>query len=200
LEKSFEHTDSLKAFLYFAWSDDYGQALAEDYRLRKTLEANSPKGFRWVAKGFPDETHVSIPLLAQIDALRQIYAGYRFHNDLLEKGFDFAKKHFQKVSELTGYTIPVPEGVINNFGYEELNKGNIQGALMYFKLNIKQNPNSSNAFDGIADAYERAGMWNEAIASSEKSVELARKFNDPNLGYFIEHIKKIKDKRKLKPE
>ena len=200
LEESFEHTDSLKAFLYFAWSDDFGEALAEDQRLLITLETKAPKGFRWVAKGFPDETHASIPLLAEIDALRQLYAGYRLHNDLLDKGFEFAEKHFQKVSEEVGYTIPVPEDIINNFGYEELNKGHIQEAIGFFNRNIKQNPNSANAFDGIADAYEKAGMWNEAIVSSEKAVALAKKYNDPNLNYFIEHIKKIKDRSKLKPE
>ena len=200
LEESFEHTDSLKAFLYFSWSDDFGQALAEDQRLLETLETKSPKGFRWVGKGFPDETHVSIPLLSQIDALRQLYREYRLHNDLLDKGFEFAEKHFQKVSEEVGYTIQVPEEIINNLGYEELNKGNIQAAIVFFERNIKQNPNSANAFDSIADAYEKAGMWNEAIVSSEKTVELAKKYNDPNLSYFIEHIKKIKDRSKVKSE
>jgi uncharacterized protein len=200
LEESFEHSDSLKAFLYFAWSDDFDEALAEDQRLLITLETKAPKGFRWVAKGFPDETHASIPLLAEIDALRQLYAGYRLHNDLLDKGFEFAEKHFKKVSEEVGYTIPVPEDIINNFGYEELNKGHIQEAIVFFNRNIKQNPNSANAFDGISDAYEKAGMWNEAIVSSEKAIELAKKYNDPNLNYFIEHIKKIKDRSKLKSE
>ena len=200
LEESFKHTDSLKAFLYFAWSDDLGQALADDQKLLETLETKSPKGFRWVGKGLPDETHMSIPLLAQIDALRQLYTGYRLHNELLNKGFGFAEKHFQKASEEVGYTIPVPEEVINNLGYEELNKGNTQAAIVLFKRNIKQNPNSANAFDGIADAYEKADMWNEAIVSSEKAVELAKKYNDPNLSHLIEHMKTMKDRSKLKSE
>lgn len=197
LEESFEKTDSLKAFLYFAWSDDLGQALADDERLYETLKTKSPKGFRWAAKGFPDETHVSISLPAQIEAIRQCYSGYRLHNDLLVKGFEFAEKHFQKVSEEVGYTLPVPENIINNFGYEELDKGNIQAAITFFKRNTEQNPNSANAYDGLADGYEKAGMWNEAIISSEKAVELAKKYNDPNLNYFIEHAIKIKGKSKF---
>lgn len=197
LEESFEKTDSLKAFLYFAWSDDLGQSLADDERLHETLKTKSPKGFRWAAKGFPDETHTSIPLRAQIDAIRQCYSGYRLHNDLLVKGFEFAEKHFQKVSEEVGYTIPVPENIINNFGYEELDKGNIQAAITFFKGNTEQNPNSANAYDGLADGYEKAGMWNDAIISSEKAVELAKKYNDPNLNYFIEHAAKIKNRSKF---
>jgi uncharacterized protein len=194
LEESFARTDSLKAFLYFAWSDDAGPALEADQRVVRTLETRSPKGFRWVAKGFPDETHISIPLLAHIDALRQVYAGYRFHDDLLEKGFAFAEEHFQTVSATVGYPVPVPEGVINNFGYEELSKGKIQEAIAFFKRNITQNPNSANAYDGLADACEKAGMWEEAIASSQRAVALGKKFTDPNLGYFKEHLKKIKAK------
>jgi uncharacterized protein len=71
LEESFARADSMKAFLYVAWSDDLGDALTEDQRVMKTLETAAPKGFRGVGKGFPDETHGSIALLAHIDALRQ---------------------------------------------------------------------------------------------------------------------------------
>jgi uncharacterized protein len=200
LEDSFTHTDSLKAFLYFAWSDDFNQALADDQRLLITLETKAPKRFRWVGKGFPDETHISAPLLAQIDALRQLYAGYRFHNDFLGRGYEFAEKKFQKLSDEVGYTIAVPEDVINNFAYEELSKGNIQKAIGFFKRNIMQNPNSANAYDGIADAYEKAGMGNDAIVSLENAVELAKKYDDPNLNYFIDHLKKVKAKGSLKSE
>lgn len=194
LAESFGKIDSLKAFLYFAWSDDLGSALADDMKLVETLKTQSPKGFRWIGKAFPDETHISVPLLAQIDALRQLYSGYRFHDDLLDKGLTFAEKHFQEVSKMVGYEIPIPKDVINNFGYEALGNGNIQEAIKLFKRNIKQNPNSANAFDSITDAYEKAGMLSEAMASVEKAVELINKFDNPNGEYILNHAKKIKNK------
>jgi len=197
LEESFIKTDSLGSFLYTARSDDFGEALIDYTRLVQTLELHSPKGFRWVSGAFQDETHGSIPLLAQINALRKLYDGYRLHNDLLFNGIKYAEKHFQEVSGLVGYEIQIPEHIINNFGYEALENGEIQEAILLFKRNIEQNPNSANAFDSMADAYEEAGMWNEALISSEKSVELAKKYNNPNLGYFIEHTKKIKDHQKV---
>ena len=193
LEESFSKTDSLKSFLYFAWSDDSGGALEDDHKLLETLETKSPKEFRWVGKGYPNETHGSITLLAQINALRELYKGYRLHNDLLVNGLSFVEKHYQDISKELGYTIPVPEDIMNNFAYEELNKDNIQEAIKLFKQNIKQNPNSANAFDSITDAYEKAGMLNEATASIEKAVELAIKFNNPNKEYIINHAKEIKD-------
>lgn len=200
LEESLIKTDSLRSFLYVARSDDAGQVLADYMILVETLESKSPKGFRWISKAFPDETHSSIPLLAIIDAVRQLFNGYRLHNDLLVNGIKFAEEHFQKVSEKVGYTIPVPEEVINNYGYEELEKGNIQTAIDFFKRNIEQNPNSANAYDGLADGYEKAGMWKEAIEASNKAVALADKYNDSNLSYYIDHAKKIKDKSKLGSE
>ena len=192
LEESFSKTDSLKAFLYFAWSDDFGKPLEDDLKLAQTLATKSPRGFRSASKSFANETHGSVTLLAQIDALRQLYFGYRYTDDLVVYGFKFAEKHFQEVSNIAGYTIPVPENVFNSFGYEELNKGNIKEAISIFKRNIKQNPYSANAYDSIADAYEKAGMWREAIVSSEKAVELAKKHKNPNLSYFVEHAKTLK--------
>jgi len=122
-----------------------------------------------------------------------LYVEYRLHNDLLVNGFNFAEKHFEEVSNKAGYIIPVPEDVINNFGYEALNNGNIQEAMGFFKLNIEQNPNSANAFDSMADAYEEAGMWDEALKSSERAVELANKYGDPGLNNFIKHSNRIKE-------
>jgi len=200
LEESFDHTDSLRAFLYFAWSDDLGQALIDDQSLLGTLATKSPNKFRWVGKAFPDETHSSIPLLAQIDAIRQLYTGYRFNNDSLNQDFEYVEKHFKNVSDNVGYFISVPEEIVNNFGYEELNKGNIPEAIAFFRRNIQLNPNSANAYDSITDAFEKAGMWAEAILASEKAIELAKKFNHPNIAYFTEHANKVKNKSTLKSE
>ena len=74
LEKSFEATPELQSFLYVARSDDSGRALADYERLVETLEKRSPRGFRGHAQAYPDETHVSLPLLAEIDGLRHLYA------------------------------------------------------------------------------------------------------------------------------
>ena len=70
--------------------------------------------------------------------------------------------------------------------------------VLTYERNTKQNPNSANAFDSITDAYEKAGMWNEAMASAVKAVELVNKFNNPNREYIINHAKKIKDKLESK--
>jgi predicted alpha/beta superfamily hydrolase len=200
LEKSFISTPHLNSVLYVARSDDSGQALADYERLVETLKSKSPRGLRWHSQPFPDETHGSIPLLAQIDALRHLYAGYRFHNDVLEKGLPFAEEHFQNVSKTVGWPLAIPEGVINSVGYAALSEGKFQNAIALFKRNVEANPNSASAYDGLADGYAEARMWKDAARASDRAVELAIEFDHPNRFYFIEQAKKLNGRLKQDTE
>jgi predicted alpha/beta superfamily hydrolase len=192
LAKSFESTRSLKAFLYVARSDDSGRPLADYERLVETLKTSSPQGFRWYSQAYPDETHGSIALLAQIDSLRRLYSGYRFHSDLLVKGLESAEKHFEAVSRTVGWPFPVPEGVVNELGYEALSAGKTEAAIALFKRNVQANPSSANAHDGMADAYEKSGNWIEAAGASQRAAALAVEFDLPNREYFVRHAAKLK--------
>ena len=199
LEKAFESKRDLKAFLYVARSDDFGRPLEDYERLVQTLKTKSPPGFRWFSQAFPDETHTGMSLLAQIDALRHLYLGYRFHNDMMIKGFPYAEQHFQNVSKTVGWPFAIPESVINNFGYAALSQGKIQDAIGFFKRNVEANPNSANAYDGLADGYAKAGQWQDAVQASERAVALATQFSNPNRSYFIEQAKKMNDRLKQGP-
>ena len=192
LQKSFESTKQLKAFLYVARSDDSGRALADYDRLVETLKTKSPQGFRWHSQAYPDETHGSIPLLAQIDALRRVYAGYRFHPDLAGKGLAVVEKHFADVSRTVGWQLPVPEGVINELAYQELSAGRTAEAIALFKRNVDANQGSANAYDSLADGYEKAEQWAEAAAAAQRAAELAAEHDLPNREYFAQHAAKLK--------
>lgn len=194
LEKAFESTRKLEAFLYVARSDDAGRPLADYERLVQTLKTKSPQGFRWFSQAFPNETHTTVPLLAAIDALRHLYLGYRFHEDMMAKGLAFAERHFQDVSKTVGWPLAIPESVINDFAYEALSQGKTQDAIVLFKRNVEANPNSANAYDGLADGYAKAGRWKDAAQTSERAVALAAQFANPNLSYFIKQAKKMNDR------
>lgn len=196
LEASFVATSQLKSFLYVARCNDSGEALADYDQLVETLRSKSPAEFRWHSEPFPNETHGSIPLLAQIDALRQLYAGYRLHNDMLEKGLAFAEQHFQTVSKTIGWPLPIPEGVINSLGYEALSQGEIQNAIALFTRNIEANPNSANAYDSLADGFAAAGMWVDAVRASDRALALAVEFDHPDQAYFMEQIRRMQERAK----
>jgi uncharacterized protein len=199
LEKAFESTRKLEAFLYVARSDDAGRPLADYERLVQTLKTKSPQGFRWFSQAFPNETHTAVPLLAEIDALRHLYLGYRFHEDMMTKGFAYAERHFQDVSKTVGWPLAIPEGVINDFAYDALSQGRTRDAIGLFKRNVEANPNSANAYDGLADGYAKAGQWKDAAQASEKAVALATQFANPNLPYFIGQAKKMNDRLNQAP-
>ena len=194
LQKSLASSASLKAFLYVARSDDHGQALADYDRLVQTLREHSPRGFRWDSQAFPEETHVSVPLLGQIAALRSLYAGYRFH-DMAGKDLAFAQKHYQEVSARVGIPIAIPENVINDLGYEALSQGRTADAISLFKRNVAANPNSANAYDSLADSYAEAKQWQEAVQASQQARELGIRYDLPNRGYLIEQA--VKHERQL---
>jgi len=200
LEKSLKGARELRAFLYVARSDDSGRALADYERLVETLKANSPQGFRWHDRAYPDETHGSVALLAQIDALRQLYAGYRFHPDMAARGLPFAEQHFRDVSRRVGWDLAVPEGVINDLGYAALSEGKTQDAISLFKRNLEANPNSANAHDSLSECYAKAGLLKDAAVASDRAATLAVEFEHPNRTYYIDRARKLNDRIKQGPE
>lgn len=194
LEKALQANRNLKAFLYIARSDDTGRPFADYEGLVQMLKTKSPLGLRWSSREYPDETHASIALLAQIDALRQLYRGYRFHNDWIPKGLPYAEKHFQEVSKTVGWPLAIPEDVMNELAYAALSQGKTQDAIGMFKRNVAANPNSARACDSLADGHAKAGQWKEALQAAEKAVALASQFSDPKQSQFLEKARKMKDR------
>jgi CubicO group peptidase (beta-lactamase class C family) len=64
------------------------------------------------------------------------------------------------------------ENDINNIGYEFLQKGDIDAAIEFFKLNIKLFPESWNVYDSLAEGYINKGEKDLAIKYYRKSLEL----------------------------
>ena len=66
----------MKTFVYIGRGDDYagGKPLADFNKLVEIL-SKAPQKVRWRIRSFPDETHTTLPLLGQIDALRSLYSG-----------------------------------------------------------------------------------------------------------------------------
>lgn len=193
LEKFLASAKRVPAFLYIARSDDAGRALQDYDKLADTLKVYRPEGFRWHNQPFPAETHGSIPLLANIDALRALYKGYRFHPDMAAKGLPYARQHYAEVSKQAGWELPVPESAINEMAYTAISSGKQKEALELFLLNTKNNPNSANAFDSLADGYMEAKDWPNALRAAERAAALAKEQHNPNLNRFIGQIRKIKE-------
>ena len=98
------------------------------------------------------------------------------------------------MSQVVGWPLPVPESVINEFGYEALRQDKTDEALQYFRRNADENPYSANAWDSLADGLGKAGKLNEAAEAAEKANSLAKKYDLSNRDYFERHAKELKEK------
>ncbi|MBP3985512.1 serine hydrolase [Pseudoxanthomonas helianthi] len=78
------------------------------------------------------------------------------------------------------------EQYINLWGYRLLREDKPKQALGLFRYNAEQWPQSWNAFDSLAEAYEKLGDKPQAIANYRKSLEL-----DPTNQNGAYHLKKL---------
>ncbi|MBP7147669.1 MAG: hypothetical protein KBD01_09000 [Acidobacteria bacterium] len=192
LEEALASTATLKSFLYFAYSDDFGQALAEDQRLIHTLQIAAPRAFRWIGRAFPEESHGSLSLVAEIDALRCLFSGYRAPKDRPGSSIEQVEEHYRVLSKVVGYPIAVPEEAVNELGYAALSDGRTAEAIALFRRNVESSPSSANAWDSLADGYAKAGRPEEAVKASDRAVELATKLDHPERDPIVEHNKKLR--------
>ena len=64
------------------------------------------------------------------------------------------------------------EGTLNSLGYALMRDGRIKDAIEIFKLNVDENPNSSNAYDSLAEAYFNDKQLEVSLEYYQKSLEL----------------------------
>jgi tetratricopeptide (TPR) repeat protein len=199
LESYFATTKSssqtLKTFIYVGRGDDYagGSVLAQFNKLVEIL-AKAPLGVRSQVRSFPDETHTTLPLLGQIDALRSLYSGWRLTDATLDKGLAAVQAHYEDLSKMLGRPVSVPENALNDLGYAALEQGKVKEAITLFQSNVDANPNSANAYDSLSDGYLKDDQLLAAKHAEDHSVQLARQWANPNLGSFERKAKKIEQR------
>ena len=179
LANAFAKKKSLPAFVYFAYSNDLDDALADDLKLADTLKAHAPRGLRQKVRSMPNASHVGMALQATIDALSELYPNYRYNPDNLDKGIGAVEAHYRALSDIVDWPLPIPEGTINDLGYFALSKNEVRQAIALFGRNVSEHPLSANAYDSLADGYAAAEQWNKATEASTHAAELAAKYDNP---------------------
>lgn len=192
LQEALGAAKSLPAFVYFAYGNDYDQPLADDKALEATLSHHVTDGFRASSQHFPGESHTGITFLSQFAGLRTLYAGYGLSNDVLrDANLAFVEQHYRAVSKSLGWHIAVPETVINTLGYNALGHDRVQEATALFLRSTQSHPGSANAWDSLADGYEKAGQLPQAVSAVDKAVTLATRDDLPNRDAYERHANKL---------
>lgn len=132
-------------------------------------DKSSINGMEFKSKYYPDEDHSSLPMVAEIDALKFLFTWYTFGMKDLSRFMDpeiastpkeltdLFTNHYKKVSQHFGYEILPDERMINSLGYEFLAQQKSDLSFACFDMNVKNYPQSSNVFDSMGDYYAVQG-------------------------------------------
>lgn len=194
LEAALPRADRPTRFVYFAYGDDYEQALAADLRLARALAAAAPGTLRAQVRAFPGETHSALPLLGLIDALRALYAGYALPEELAAKGLSAVDAHYAALSTQLGTPVAAPEAALNEVGYRLLGNEQVAEAIAVFERAARENPSSANSWDSLAEALEQGARRDDALRASRRAVELATRFDLPDRASFERNLTKLRQK------
>ncbi|MCA1617706.1 MAG: hypothetical protein LC795_00015 [Acidobacteria bacterium] len=162
---------------------------------REVLQKQQAGGFAWEAARYEDEDHGSVVMRSHYAGLRKIYDGWQFPRDpntgAVAGGLKGVEEHYRKLSSRLGYTILVPEALMNQVGYQLLGQNNMEEAVAAFKLNVERYPASANVYDSLAEAYERGGKLDLALPNYEKAYTLGQQTNDPNTRVFKTNFERV---------
>ena len=104
-----------------------------------------------------------------------------------QKGVDGAIAVYERLRATEPNAYDFAEGELNRLGYTLLGMGDVAGAVRLFELNARQYPESSNVFDSLGEAYNRANRGDDARKAYSRAVEL-----DPANGNARAMLQKLK--------
>ena len=149
--------------------------------------------FDW--KFYPIDIHGTIPYPSIKDGLISLFKWYQMEHTDKINSFDTPKEELlsiikhrdQKLKEHFGYSVPpYPEELLNILGYMNIDMHQLEKAKMYFELDIEYYPQSANAYDSMAEYYEKQGDFANAIKYETKAFEIS---GDESYKEKIERLK-----------
>jgi len=147
-------------------------------KLQAAFEKNKQNGLKYKGKYYADDSHGSVPLITEYDALRFFFDFFPLKlgmKDFMDSTGTLAIKyrnHFAYLSEKMGYQIKPDEGEINYIGYDFLNRKMYKTAESLFKLNVDNYPESYNVYDSYGDYFVATGNKANAIIQFEKALSI----------------------------
>jgi predicted alpha/beta superfamily hydrolase len=147
-------------------------------QLSEKLKKYSANDLKWHFKYYADDDHISIPLIAEYDALRFIFHENRFPTYLYfdKSDPDSLKRliiqYYGALSKERGYPVRPSEQLFNELGYQHLQRKNFDKSKMFFQLNIDYFPESFNVYDGMGDYYMELQNSAQAITYWKKACAI----------------------------
>lgn len=156
----------------------FARGMRSNLELDNFIKTQKPKGLRYAGKYYQNDTHGSVPLITEYDALRFIFEKYQLrieNKDILDPESAFADKiqlRYKDISKLFGYEVKPSESEINTWGYRFLQRKQFKKAEEFFKMNVTNYPESSNVYDSYGDFYIALGDKSKAIEQFRKALSI----------------------------
>jgi predicted alpha/beta superfamily hydrolase len=206
-EKFFAEHAELNNTLFFSLANegDTPNPMGDGFeQFHKILTTHAPKDFRWDSARYHDEDHGSTVLRAHYAGLRTIFADWPFQRDpsngMPMGGLQGLENHYRELSKRYGCPIPVPENMLNGYGYTLMGMKKLDEAIAIFQRNVELYPGSANVYDSLGEGYENAGKLDLAAEMIQKSIEVGTRTADPNLDRYKDHLKRVSAKAKAASE
>lgn len=193
-EASFARRPDLQAFLFLTVGNEPGRMVDDTSALAAMLKGKAPRGLHWQLEHLEREKHLTIPHRSTQDALEALFAGWEPPASLdTVKG---VQAHYEALSKRFHFEVKIPEVVLNNFGYDHLEKRRDE-AIAAFKLIVQLYPDSAGGYDSLGEAFENGGQLDLAKASYASAVRTATENADPGLAAMkvnLERVSQVKAK------
>jgi predicted alpha/beta superfamily hydrolase len=194
--KKFEEPLDFQNYLYITLGNEpnYVEPLG---KLTNLLKTKNPDGLEWHYTVMDNDNHGTVPLKSLYNGLETLYEDWMIKTAVADQGIEAVEDHYKKLTDKFGYTIEIPENVLNTMGYRAMGRDKNDLALEFFLHNVKLYPQSVNVYDSLGEGYEAAGKLELAKKNYEIAVEKGTKSNNNNLAIYKEHldnvIKKLND-------
>jgi predicted alpha/beta superfamily hydrolase len=166
-----------------------------DFSNFATTQNQNGLNFLWDV--YPEDLHGTVPLPSMRDGLVFLFKWYQYKSPQkynnpetpIEELVTLLKEQEQIYTEHFGVpTAPMIDELLNGYGYMNMHMGQPEKAFMFFEMNIKQNPKSSNAYDSMAEYYESQNDKENALKYLNKAFDLS------GADYYKNRIKEVEAK------
>ncbi len=154
-------------------------------RFNAVMQAYNKSGLRYAFKYYDADDHGSVPLIAEYDALRFIFAGYKPDLQRVLASPQLLAEHFRSVSAKLGVTFTPPERTIQMFGQFAFSQDTTK-AIEFFEMGTQLYPSSFRNYDRLGAIWLAKGDTAKARSYYEQS--LAR---NPSNAIAKEQLKKL---------
>jgi len=157
--------------------------MAEGYsRLMNVLKEKSESVFDWESQEFPEETHDSTPLIANVEGLKSIFRGYNAVPNIEIKSLEQLQAYYGNYAKAMGYNFPMSVHQYNVYGLKAAYEGELDWGVEILEKGVEVFGQSEILWDSLATVYSMNGDAESALQASNKALKLARQHQSKYLG------------------